>query len=64
MEKIPINPNQCRHYNIPFCDDPTDNYRDIGLLIDDNLFIPIGMEGTICGFDLYCPTLEEMEYCK
>ena len=39
MENILINPNQCRHYGIPFCDYPTDKYRDIVLEIYDKLFI-------------------------
>ena len=57
MYKILINPDQYRHCGIPFCDYPTDNYRDLGLAIDDNLFIPMGMEGTTCSFDSCCPTL-------
>lgn len=64
MDKSLINPNQCRHYRIPVCDDPTDQYRILRLAIDDNLFIPMGMDGTTCGFDSRCPTLEEMDSCK
>ena len=64
MEKIRINPNQRRHYGIPVCDDPIDNYRDLGLVIDENLFIPMVMEGTTCDFDSRCPTLEDMASCK
>ena len=64
MENILINSNQCRNYGIPFFDDPTDNYCDIGLAIDENLFIPMGMEGTTCGFDSRFPTLDEMGSCK
>ena len=52
INKSIINPNQFRHYSIPVFNDPTDNYRDLGLPIDDNLFIPMGMEGTTCGFVL------------
>ena len=52
------NPNQCRHYGFPVCDDPTDKYRELGLVIDDNLFIPMDMDGITCGFDSRCPTLE------
>ena len=43
MYKSLINPNQRINYSIPVCDDPTDNYRDLRLLIDENLFILIGM---------------------
>ena len=51
MDKILIKTNQYIHYNILVCDDTTDKYCDIGLVIDDNVFIVIFMEGTICGFD-------------
>ena len=64
IDKSLIKPNQCRYYVIPFCDDPTDNYRDIGLAIDENILISMGMEGTPCGFDSSFPTLEEMASCK
>ena len=57
MDKSLINPNQCRHYGIQVCDNLTDNHRDIGLLIDDNLFIPMNTAGNTCGIDLPCPTL-------
>ena len=42
MYKSLINPNPCRNYRIQVYDDPTDNYRDIRLAIDENLFILIG----------------------
>ena len=64
MDKSLINPNQCIHYNIIACNDPTDNYRNIGLAIDENLFIKIGMDGTTCGFDSVCQTMEDMASCK
>ena len=52
-----INPNQCRHYDILVCNVPTDKYSELGLAIDDNLFIPTDMYGTTCGFDSSCPTM-------
>jgi len=64
VDKSLINPNQCRHYGIPVCNDPTDKCSELGLAIDDNLFIPMDMDGTTCGFDSRCPTLEEMQSCK
>ena len=64
MEKSLIKPNQGRNYGIPVFDDPTDNYFDMGLEIYENLFIPIGMEGTTCGFYSCCPTMEDTEPCK
>ena len=64
MDKILINPNQFIPYGIPVCDDPADKYRYIGLAVDDNLFILMYIDGTTCGFDSRCPTLEEMDSCK
>ena len=64
MGKSLINKNQCRDYGILVCNDHTDKYHELGLVIDDNLFILMDMDGTICGFDSRCPTLEEMESCK
>ena len=51
-------------FGIPVCDDPTDNYRDLGLSIYDKLFITMCMEGSTCGFDSRCPTMEDMESFK
>ena len=31
MEKTLINPNQCRAFDIPICDDPTDQQRTLGI---------------------------------
>ena len=64
MDNILINPNQCIHYGILVRDDPTNNYRDLRLAIDDNLFILMGMGGNTCGFDSLCTNLEEMACCK
>ena len=62
MDKSLINPNQCIHYGITVCSDPIDNYSDIGLAIDDNLFILMVMDVTTFGFDSRCPTLEGLKY--
>ena len=51
-------------FGIPVCDDPTDTYRDLGLSIDDDVLIQMGMEGTTCGFDSRCPTLGDMASFK
>ena len=45
MDKSLINPNQCRHDGIPVCDDPTDNYFDLVLSIDDNGMQPLRPHG-------------------
>ena len=64
MDKSIINPDQCRNYDIIVCNVTTDKYIEIGLAIDDNLFIPTDMDITTCGFDSICPTMGEMESCK
>ena len=64
MDNNLINPNQYRHYGISVFDDPTDKYRELGLAIDYNLFILMYIDGTTCGFDSNCPTLEDMDYYK
>ena len=64
IEKSLLKPNQFRHNGIPVCDDPTDNYCDIELAINDKIFIQMGMEVITCGSGSGCPTLEEMASCK
>ena len=44
MDNGLINPNQCRHYVDPVFDDPTDNYRDLGLAVYYNHFIAMGVD--------------------
>ena len=58
MDNSLINQNQCRHYDIPICNDPTDKYRELRLAVDNSLFIPMDMHGTTCGFDSHCLNLE------
>ena len=60
MEKSLINPNQCRAYGIPICDDPMDPHRELGMNIDDDLFIPLVMNGSTCGLTTRCPTDDEL----
>ena len=60
MERSLINPNQCRAYGIKICDDPTDTHRNLGIEIGDD-FIPMQMRGTICCFESYCPTNDQIE---
>ena len=63
MRKSLINPNQCRHYGIELCDDPTDPNRRLGIKLGDDNFIPLSMDGTICGFVTRYPTNKELEEC-
>ena len=44
LNKSLINPNQCRAYGIPLCDDPTDPYRVLGFQLED-YDIPFKMKG-------------------
>ena len=45
-DKSLINPNQCRYFGIPICDDPTDKHRPLGIEEDFNTHIPI-VDGVI-----------------
>ena len=62
MNKSLINPNQCRAYGIPLCDDPTDPHRTLGFQLED-YDIPFRMEGSTATFSSRCPTPEEMDSC-
>ena len=64
MERSLINPNQCRHFGISICDDPMDPYRQLGIEINEDYFIPLNMVGTTCAFSTRCPTITELESCK
>ena len=44
-----INLNQCRHYGITICDNPTENISELILAVDDNLFIPMDIYGNTFG---------------
>ena len=64
MNKTLINPNQCSHYNIPVCKDPTYNYIELGIEINDDLFTPMGMDGRTCIFKSRCTTQDYMQVYK
>ena len=64
MEKSLINPYQCRSYGISLCDDPTDEYRSLGIAADNITFVPLEMTGSTCGFITRYPTDEELESCR
>ena len=64
MDKTLINLNHCRHYGIPMCDNPHDNNRDLCIEINDDLFIPMGMDGSTCVFIYILPTQCEIQVCK
>ena len=50
MDHSLINPNQCRSFGIPLCDDPTDQHRTLGLELSDDYVVPFNMRGTTCYF--------------
>ena len=64
MNKTLINPNQIRSFGLLLCDDPTDPYRNLGIQLDDNTFLPMTMNGTTCGLMTWYPTDEELERCR
>ena len=64
MEHSLINPNQCRSYGIRICDDPTDEYRTLGMELSDDYVVPFFMKGTTCYFQSRSPSLSELETCR
>ncbi len=65
MGKSLLNPNQCRAYGISLCDDPTDPHRDIGIYAkEEDVYIPMQMNGSFCSLMTRCPTLDELERCR
>ena len=62
--KFLINKNQCRNFGIPIYDDPTHQYRPLGIEADFNTHIPMSMVGYICGFITQYPTYEDIETCQ
>ena len=55
MRNSLITPNQCPTFDVIFCDDPTNNYRSIGIDMDGFL-VPFHMKGTTCGTMNRSPT--------
>jgi hypothetical protein len=64
MNKTLLNPNQLRAFGISVCDDPTDEYRPLGIQLDPNTHLPLYMNGSICGLMTWPPTNEELESCR
>ena len=61
MEHSLINPNQCRSYGIRVCDDPTDEYRKLGMELSDDYVVPFKMKGSTCYFQSRSPSTSELE---
>jgi hypothetical protein len=64
MQKTLLNPNQIRHHGLQLCDDPTDPNRALGIHLDGSTFLPLSMNGTICGVMTWLPTNEELQSCR
>ncbi|GFH48949.1 hypothetical protein CTEN210_05425 [Chaetoceros tenuissimus] len=62
MEKSLINPNQCRHYGVSLCDDPTNPHRPLAIR-KERFSIPMQMFNSSCGIESRRPTMEELESC-
>ena len=63
MDRLFINPNQCRSYGISLCNDPTDPYSPLGFQTN-TLNIPLLTESTIATMSTLCHSLEELESCQ
>ena len=63
IDRLLINPNQCRSYGISLCDNPTDPHRPLGFQTK-TLNITLFMDGTIATISIQCPSLEELESCQ
>ena len=60
-----INPNQCRAFGISLCDDPTNSHRNLGIYEkEEDIFIPMEMNGSFCSILTRCLTLDELERCR
>ena len=63
MDHSLLNPNQIRHNNISYWDNPYDKDHPFGIDIPDTLFIPLASKGTKVQFETRTPTNDELENC-
>jgi hypothetical protein len=63
LSKALLNPNQLCAYGINVCDNPTDEYRPLGIQLDDNTHLPLQMMGSIYGFMTWPLTDKELNSC-
>ena len=54
-----ISPQQIRAFGHSLCDDPYDPFRNIGINVEDNDFIPFNVKNSMVGLDTRCPSLSE-----
>ena len=58
-----INPNQIRHNNIGYWNNPYDQDNPLSIEIPDTLSIPLNTKGTKILFETRTPTTDELENC-
>ena len=59
MNRLLLNPNQLRAFDVPVCDDLIDPNRNLGITLLE-AFVPIKIRGSICGFVSRCSINEEL----
>ena len=64
MDKTLVNHNQCQDFGIPICDDPTYQYRPLGIEANFNTPIPMSMVVSTCGFITRYRTDDRIETCR
>ena len=64
MEKSLVNPNQCQKFGIKICNDPTNQHSNLVIEESENVFIPMTMEGSTCGFVTHPPTDDKLYECQ
>ena len=63
MDHSLLNPNQIRHNNISYWDNPYDKDHPLGIDIPNTLFVPLASKGTKVQFETRTPTNDELENC-
>jgi hypothetical protein len=58
-----INPNQVRAYGIPLWDNPYDATRNLGIEVNEDLFIALHTAGTKIHFRTRVPSAQELQDC-
>lgn len=58
-----INPNQVRHNNVEYWDNPYDKDKPLAIIVPDVLTIPLQMQGTKIYFESRTPTQHELDTC-
>ena len=58
-----INPNQLRHFGVGVWDNPFDTTRTLSIEVNDELQIPLHMQGTKISFKSRSPTSQELASC-